>query len=455
MLNSRKLGIGSIIAMTLISVANIRNLPNIAADGPILVFAITMAALCFLLPVTIAASFLSSQYQESGGVYVWVRGVFSKRVAFCAAWLQWVENVFYYPVLLIYIAKNFLAIFFLNNQDFDQLTILIIPVVFFAMTYINTKGLLVSAMLSRLCTYFGLLLPLGFIIFYLGYQVFSGQVSLLSLAGDGADFQVTDYSGLLVNSIVMFCGVEIATVHAAEVRDAKSTYPKAIFLSGIIVYLFMILGALGLLFAANGAKIEPLTGMVQYFDFVFGSVNHVVIIGVTLMILLGQIGSLNNWVISPVKALFFAINDHEKLSCYLDKDPESGLNKLLWLQAALVMLICLFYYGVSSAVGYFIFNQLIVLLYMPMYMIVLFAMFCQSADASDVFAFRGWGFVKNFLAILGIISCLVVLIFSIIYQPAIFLDFSYLGYLAMILLPWLLCLMVPIFLLRYYDAKPL
>ena len=127
----------------------------------------------------------------------------------------------------------------------------------------------------------------------------------MSLSGGGADFQAVDYSGILVNSIVMFCGVEIATVHAASKR-CQINISKGYFLSGIIVYLFMILGALELLCAANGAKIEPLTGMNEYFDFVFGSVNHVVIIGVTLMILLGQIGSLNNWVIS-VKALFLQL----------------------------------------------------------------------------------------------------------------------------------------------------
>ena len=111
MLNSSKLGIGSIIAMTLISVANIRNLPNIAADGPILVFAITMAALTAFVACDNCRKFLSSQYQESGGVYVWVRVFFLSGWHFALLGCSGVENVLL-PGLLIYIAKNFLAISF-------------------------------------------------------------------------------------------------------------------------------------------------------------------------------------------------------------------------------------------------------------------------------------------------------------------------------------------------------
>ena len=85
---SQKLKMGSIIAMTLISVANIRNLPNMAHEGPTFVWVLSLAAIFFLLPVVLATAHLSSQHDQSGGVYLWVKSVFSKKVALMASWLS-------------------------------------------------------------------------------------------------------------------------------------------------------------------------------------------------------------------------------------------------------------------------------------------------------------------------------------------------------------------------------
>lgn len=82
---SQKLKMGSIVAMTLISVANIRNLPNLAHDGPVFIWVLFLSAMFFLVPVVLATAHLSSKHDQSGGVYVWVKAVFSKNGHF---WLH-------------------------------------------------------------------------------------------------------------------------------------------------------------------------------------------------------------------------------------------------------------------------------------------------------------------------------------------------------------------------------
>ncbi len=445
-----KIGLGSIIAMTLVSVANIRNLPNIASHGPELVFFVTLAAIFFLIPVALASGFLSSRHKETGGVYLWVRSVFPVEVAFLAAWLQWIENVFYYPVLLIFIAENFLSLFF-DGVINSQYVFAVIPVVFIVMTYINTRGIFVSARLSRICMVLGLLLPVVLILMASAYHLLYAPVvvpQLHQLMPSSAD----NITQIVVSVVVMFCGIEIATVHAGDVEDAKKTYPRAIFLSSVMIYAFMILGALSLVIQADG-PINEITGLISFYKQSFGSNNSVLVGFITLLILLGQIGGLNNWIISPVRSLQVAFSEHPNLSRHLPANPDDATTRLLWLQAALVMLICLIFLNVSTQVGYFIFNELIVLLYMPMYIIILLAM-CVDHQVDTEYSLEIWGGRKTrfVMAFLGIGMCLFVMGLSLLHKPSQFSGYTLFEYQLMVGVPWLISMFFP-FILGLLSVK--
>ena len=433
---------GSIVAMTLISVANIRNLPNMAHEGPMFIWVLTMAAIFFLLPVVLATAHLSSKHDQSGGVYLWVKTVFSKKVAFMASWLQWIENVFYYPVLLIFIAKNFFDVFMPSISHQDFWIMIFIPSIFSLMTYVNTRGIFVSALISRICSYFGLLIPGMILIGSSIYWLITGQASFSGL--DFFDFARMDVTQALITSIVMFCGIEIATVHAGDVEDAKNTYPKALVLSSFMVFLLMMFGSLSLLLVVGQSELNGITGLVSYFQKVLGSSAS---LWVMLMILLGQIGALNNWIISPVRVLQAAFVDSGIASRWISKhDQERSLRRLLWLQAALVLMFCLCFYQIESAQVYHVFNTLIVLLYMPMYVIVLLAMVFDDSGPSVVFGDYDSKLFRGILAAMGISSCACVLAYTIGLKPDVFSNQSNVQYYTMVLLPWALCLSVPMIL---------
>jgi amino acid transporter len=439
---SQKLKMGSIIAMTLISVANIRNLPNMAHEGPVFIWILSLAAMFFLLPVVLATAHLSSKHEQSGGVYVWVKAVFSKKVAFMASWLQWIENVFYYPVLLIFIAKNFFVVLLpdMTNQEFW--VNILIPIIFILMTFVNTKGVFVSAWVSRICTYFGLLIPGILLIASSFYWLMTGHVSFQNI--DFFNFSHVDYSQALITSIVMFCGIEIATVHAGDVDDAKNTYPKALLLSSLMIFIIMMLGSLALLLVVGQSELNGITGLVVYFQKVLGPSAS---LWVMSMIVFGQIGALNNWIISPVRALQSAFVDSGIVPGWVKKDqPEASLKRLLWLQAGLVLIFCLCYYQIKAEQVYHVFNMLLVLLYMPMYVIVLLAMVYDRSGPSVVFGQYDSKALRWLVASMGILSSICVFLFTIGMKPDVFSDQSNLQYYTLVLLPWLLCFLVPLIL---------
>src|SRR5579864_2973086 len=91
------------IALTLLitgSIDSVRNLPVSALFGSQLVFFFILAAAMFLIPTALVSAELASNISE-GGIYQWCRLAFGERMGFLAVWLQWINNVVWFPTLLL------------------------------------------------------------------------------------------------------------------------------------------------------------------------------------------------------------------------------------------------------------------------------------------------------------------------------------------------------------------
>ena len=69
----KTLGVISLVAITVGTVASIRNLPTAALFGAQLIFFTIGGALLFLIPVALVSAELSSNWPERGGIYAWVK----------------------------------------------------------------------------------------------------------------------------------------------------------------------------------------------------------------------------------------------------------------------------------------------------------------------------------------------------------------------------------------------
>ncbi len=47
---------------------------------------------------------MASGWAKQGGIYIWVKEAFGKKCGFLAIWLQWIENVIWYPTILSFVA---------------------------------------------------------------------------------------------------------------------------------------------------------------------------------------------------------------------------------------------------------------------------------------------------------------------------------------------------------------
>ena len=95
----------SMAMMTAAAVVSLRGLPMMAKEQLTLFVYIAFATFIFLIPAALVSAELGGAFGEKGGgVYTWVKEAFGARWGFVAIWLQWIQNVVWYPTVLAFSA---------------------------------------------------------------------------------------------------------------------------------------------------------------------------------------------------------------------------------------------------------------------------------------------------------------------------------------------------------------
>lgn len=375
--NLKTLGLFSLVMMTVGSVDSIRNLPATALFGSQLIFFFIFGALFFLIPAALVSAELASSCPKQGGVYAWIKHAFGKDVGFMAIWLQWIENVFWYPAILSFVAGT---IGYLINPDFATnryfLWIVIVSS-FWIVTFINLRGISSSAFFSNLCAITGLFIPMALIIGLGVFWIFSGNSLQIAFSTQELLPHINDNTMWVSLTAIMlsFCGIEIATVHANDVTDPGRTYPVALLLSVLIILITLMLGSLAIAVVLPSHEINLVSGIMQAFSAFFAKYNLLWLMPlIAVMLVLGGLGGVSNWIIAPTKGLLIAAEDGN-LPAYFHKVNSFGAPQpMLVIQAIIVtVLTSLFLFMPSVNGSYWLLTALAAQLYMIMYLMMFLA----------------------------------------------------------------------------------
>src|SRR3990167_6871553 len=89
----KTLGLFQLVMINVIAVDSIRTLTFSAVYGFSLVFFYLLAALFFFLPTAFVSAELGTGWPNRGGIYIWVREAFGKRLSLIVIWLNWIYNI--------------------------------------------------------------------------------------------------------------------------------------------------------------------------------------------------------------------------------------------------------------------------------------------------------------------------------------------------------------------------
>ncbi len=334
------LSVFSLVMINIIAVDSLRTLPLSAKLGYSLIFYYLVAALIFFIPVALVAAELATAYPHTGGIYVWVREAFGKRVAFLTIWLQWIYNVVWYPTMMAFIAATLsylIAPELANNKIYLLTTVVSL---FWLFTLLNCFGMKLSSLISILGASLGTLLPMLLIITLAILWLIQGKPLATPYHSWLPDF--TSLGNFSLFAIVLFglIGMEMSAVHAEEVKDPQRDYPRALFYSTLLIISTLSLGSLAIVIVVPQNTLSVVSGLIDAYDVFFKTYNLAWLTQVIAsLIILGGLSGVSAWILGPAKGLLVAARDGSLPSRYTALNRHGAPWMILITQAIIVTLL--------------------------------------------------------------------------------------------------------------------
>lgn len=373
------LGVFALAMMNVAAVLSLRGLPMMADEGLTMFFYILFSSILFLVPISLVCAELATGWPKAGGLYAWVKEAFGIRTGILAIWLQWLQNVIWFPTVLSFLAAA-LSYLFLDetlaqNRWFN---FAIINVVYWVATLINLRGIGFAGKITSLGVIFGTLVPGAFIII-LGIIWWLTGNPLAFLPENShqpiqwfPDFSQISTITFLAGIILLFGGMEVGGVHVTEMKNPESGFPKSVFIAMFIIIIVFTLGALSIAAVLPVKDINLNSGILQAFR---DLLNHFKI-GWLLPVMgfltaFGALAGVMVWIAGPSKGLLATTKDNG-LPPMMAKTNKNGIQiNILLMQGVIVSLVSVVFLimpNVSSA--YFILSILTVSPYLVMYVLI-------------------------------------------------------------------------------------
>lgn len=369
----------SVFVLAMINVAaicNIANIPITAQYGFTSLFYYALAALVFFIPAGLISAELATGWPEFGGVYVWVREALGEKMGFTAIWLQWIENIIWYPTIVSYTAGTLAYIFnpsLAQNKLYIMLSTLII---FWSITFINFLGMKVAGWISTFCVIIGIFIPALFIIVMGIIWLVLGLPANITYSISNFFPHLTSFNQFTVLPVILLIlgGIEMSAVHAKDVEKPQKNYPKAIILSAAIILGILSLAALSIatVLPEERIKSELASGTIlaisTYLNhFHLGWLSPVLI----CLMVVGALGTISTWLIGPPRGIL-ATARHGELPPILQKVNKKNMPvNILIAQAVVVSLLALvFLFMPTVSSSYILLLTLTAQAYLIMYILL-------------------------------------------------------------------------------------
>lgn len=404
-----------IVMINVIAVDSIRTLPFSAELGFSLVFFYLIAALFFLIPSGLIAAELGATWPSTGGIYVWVREAFGKKIALCLIFLNWIYNVFWYPTIMALMAGT-LTYFFKPELSQNKLYMAVmILALFWGATLLNLLGMKISSFVSTLGALVGTILPMAFITFLGLLWLINKEPIQITFSWDSffPDFSNTGNLAFLSSVLFGLLGLEMAATHAAEMKNPQKDYPRAIFISTAIIMSTIVLSSLAIAIVIPHKNLSLVTGILQAF-LVFFKGYHLewMVPLIAAAILIGGLSSVSAWIIGPTKGLMVAAKDGSLPLLLSGKNKHGVPVNVLLLQGILVSILCLAFVLMPTVNASFwllsqITAQLALLVYLALFIAGIRLRYKQRA-IKRAFYIPGGQFLGMWvIGLMGILACII------------------------------------------------
>ncbi len=403
------------------AILSLRSLPGLAEYGWSLLFYLALGSLCFFIPSALVSAELASGWDEDGGVYLWVKEAFGSKWGFVAIFMQWVENLPWFPAVLAFGASAIAYTFNPPLAENRLFVFAVIQITIWVSTFLNFRDMKMSAFFSSSGAIVGTIVP-GILIIILGADhVLAGEPLQITFSAAALvpDMESLQQLMLLAALLVSFTGMEMSAVHVNDVRDPGINYPKAIFAAAILIISLSAMGSLAIAMVIPADGVSLSAGVCQAFDKLF-QVHGMPYMTPVICLLLtyGALTMVITWMVGPSKGIREVAREGFLPPSWQKVNRYGIPTNILLIQSGLSSVfscVVLFMPTVSSA--FMFMSALAVQLYLIMYLLMFAAAIKLRYKRPDVK--RGYTIPGGQAGIwivcgIAIVTCIFVFIFGFI-----------------------------------------
>jgi len=346
---SKKIGIFQLVLISVSAIVSLKSLPLFAEVGLSIIFFLLLATLCFFIPLAMVIAELSSTWPNPGGCYLWVKKAYGPSWAFIVMWSYWIEGIIWFPTMLIFITAmlaHALSPIFSNLENNSYFLISGIIITFWLLTFLNFRGIKVSALFSSFGVFIGTIIPTLMIIMFGIYWIYDKNtinitINLYSIFPQFNINSLVFFSGILLG----ISGIELIAFYVNDVDNPKKNMAYAILLSSLFILIIYILGSLSIAIVVPKSDISLASGIIQALKIFFSKLGIEFITPIiAFLLLIGSLSGMNTWIIGPTKGLFVAASDGflPKSLCYVNS--ENVPTNLLLFQAIIGSFLSIFFF---------------------------------------------------------------------------------------------------------------
>jgi glutamate:GABA antiporter len=305
----RVLTLRDLVLFNIVAVLSLRWTATAAAAGPSALTMWVLAALLFFIPQGLAVSHLSARFPQEGGIYFWTKRAFGEGHGFLCGWCYWVNNILYYPNLLMSTAV--IATFAIGQGEtglMDNWTYIFAATLtaLWLAVWMNVVGLKTGRWLQNLGA-IGTYLP-GAVLVGFGLHAALTRPSATPITLDSITPRFGDMSQLNLWASIAFAyaGLELCAVMGDEIKNPRRTLPRSIYIAAPFIAFLYIAGTASLLWLVPSSEVHVVSGFFQAISVGARDVGGIawIIPAAAAVYVVGNIGGIGAWLTGPARVAF-------------------------------------------------------------------------------------------------------------------------------------------------------
>ena len=306
----RALTLRDLVLFNLVAVIGITWVATAAKAGPSALTLWLLAAILFFVPQGLAVIQLSSSYPEEGGIYAWTRKEFGEGHGFLCGWCYWINNVLYYPTLLLAAAVTAPYIFGQGESGLADKWTYLLPFTLTALMLavaLNVVGVDTGKWLQNIGGV-SVYLP-GILLIFLGLYaaLTKAPANTLTLVQLKPDLTNLPLLNLWATIAFAFAGLELSSTMGHEIRNPRRNLPRSIYIAAPLVALIYVCGTGSMLWLVPRQEINIVAGPLQAIANGMrdqGGAWWWVVPLAALLLTLARIGGLGAWLTGSARVAF-------------------------------------------------------------------------------------------------------------------------------------------------------